>query len=165
MKRHTRKPHPNDMVTEAELAATMAESVETPERRIQRLQRKNTAQMGKREERAIVKLLESAGVRARRVPGSGSIEGLDHDVLFWAQDTEYSIEVKARKKSGWKTLERWRAGADILVLVEMQQSPGETKPSPRVFMDWELFADLLGAYARDTSSARSVPGDYPNPTG
>ncbi len=153
------KAHPSDMVTEAEELAYQAESVQTPERRLQRLSRKNTAQMGKREERAIVKLLESAGVRSRRVPGSGSIEGLDHDVLFWAQDTEYSIEVKARKTSGWKTLEKWRAGADILVLVEMQQSPGQAKPQPRVYLDWDLFARLLAGYARsaDSGSGRS-PG-------
>jgi len=135
--------HPHDMVTEEEEAAHTAANPEKP--RVERLKRKKVAQMGKREERAIVKLLaEIEGVKARRVPGSGSFEGTeDSDVIAKIGQTTIEHEVKARTQSGWKTLEKWRDGADVLVLVEMQQQPGQQKPQPRVYMDWDLYALLL----------------------
>lgn len=142
-------------MTKEERAAHMAECVETPQRREDRVRRKNMTKMGKREELAVVKLLEAIpGIGARRVPGSGSIEGTeDCDVLLrvahlTGDGRTLTTEVKARKKSGWKTLVRWRSGADVLVLVEMQQEPGQKKPQPEVLLGWDLFSWLLERAAR-----------------
>ncbi len=147
------------LITKEERTAYMAESTDTPSKREDRVRRKNMTRMGKREELAIVKLLEPLkGIRARRVPGSGAIEGTEDcdillDVLDYTGDYDYepsrlTVEVKARKTCGWKTLEKWRSGADVLVLVEMQQKPGQKKEQPRVYMDWALFSWLLERAAR-----------------
>ena len=88
-------------------------------------------------------------VRARRVPGSGAIEGTEScDVLLSIDDRVLNVECKARKKSGWKTLVKWRDGNDILVLQEMQSLPGQKKPAAEVLVGWELFAWLLERAAR-----------------
>ena len=139
-----------DLLTDDERAACMAESVDTPERREDRVRRKNLTQMGKRTERDVVKLLEALpGVRARRVPGSGAIEGTEScDVLLSIDDRVLNVECKARKKSGWKTLVKWRDGNDILVLQEMQQKPGQKKSQPEVLIGWDLFSWLLERAAR-----------------
>ena len=139
-----------DLLTDEERAAHMAESVETPERREDRVRRKNMTRMGKREELAVVALLEAIpGIRARRVPGSGSIEGTEPcDVLLSIDDRVLNVEVKSRKVSGWKTLVKWRDGNDILVLQEMQNLPGQKKPDAEVLIGWRLFAWLLERAAR-----------------
>ena len=145
-----------DLLTDEERAAHMAESVETPARREKRVKRRNLSRVGKTQERAVVKLLQAIpGIRARRVPGSGSIEGTeDCDILIGLLDTDWAgvrtltTEVKARKVSGWKTLVKWRSGADILVLVEMQNLPGQKKPTPEILLGWDLFSWLLERAAR-----------------
>lgn len=150
-------PHHDDrdLLTDEERAQleAQAEARESPERKIRRSRRRNLARTGKRQERAVVKLLEGIpGIRARRVPGSGSIEGTEDcdvlvDVLGGANVVEtLEVEVKARQTSAWKTLAKWKADADVLVLIEMQQEVGVEKPQPMVFMDWGLFQRLLEAY-------------------
>ena len=104
---------------------------------------KNTARIGKDDEREIVKDLEKRGYRARRQPGSGNrAVDLQHDIVWESPAGRLHIESKWRKESQWKTLENYRAGADILTLKcdgRMQQHSQRM-----IFMSWELFLDLVG---------------------
>ena len=106
---------------------------------------KNTARIGKDDEREIVKDLEKRGYRARRQPGSGNrAVDLQHDVVW--QDSPVGrlhIESKYRRDSQWKRLETYRAGADILTLRCDQRLNGQDGQR-MVFMSWELFLDLVG---------------------
>ena len=81
---------------------------------------KNTSRKAREEESAIVKALVARGYRARRQPGSGNRAiDLQHDVLWHDSPAgKLHIEDKYRAKSLWKSLEKWRGGADILTLRE-----------------------------------------------
>ena len=100
---------------------------------------KNTAAIGKREERAIVKDLEKLGYRCRRQPGSGNrAVDLQHDVLWHDSPAgKLHIEDKYREKSQWQRLENYRAGADILTVREAR---GERM----AFLSWNLLLELVG---------------------
>ena len=100
---------------------------------------KNTAQIGKREERAIVRDLERLGYRCRRQPGSGNrAVDLQHDVLWHDSPAgKLHIEDKYREKSQWQRLENYRAGADILTVREAR---GERM----AFLSWDLLLRLVG---------------------
>ena len=106
---------------------------------------KNTAQIGKREEREIVKDLEARGYRARRQPGSGNrAVDLQHDVLW--QDSpagKLHIEDKFRRNSQWKTLEGYRAGADILTVRCDGRVAGQDGER-MAFLPWKLLLELVG---------------------
>ena len=109
---------------------------------------KNTSRIGKDDEREIVKDLEKRGYRARRQPGSGNrAVDLQHDIVWESPAGRLHIESKWRKESQWKTLEGYRAGADILTLKcdgRMQQHSQRM-----VFMSWELFLDLVGEHQEE----------------
>lgn len=65
-------------------------------------------------EREFVRLVQDAGLVARRVPLSGAMQGYDDDVVVC---DEYRIECKYRKKAcGFKRLHDWMGTADVLVL-------------------------------------------------
>lgn len=106
---------------------------------------KNTAQIGKREERQIVKDLEALGYKARRQPGSGNrAVDLQHDVLW--QDSpagKLHIEDKYRRDSQWKTLESYRAGADILTVRCDGRVAGQDGER-MAFLPWKLLLELVG---------------------
>lgn len=111
--------------------------------------RKNTTRKGKRGERRAVKLWGSLGVRARRQPRSGSIEGLPHDVVGdLAQGQTVTSEVKWFGASRWKTLDRWLAGADVLILYTDQEAVGVPAPEAKLFMPASTLARLM-EYARN----------------
>ena len=100
---------------------------------------KNTSQIGKREERQIVKDLEKLGYRCRRQPGSGNrAVDLQHDVLWHDSPAgKLHIEDKYREKSQWQRLENYRAGADILTV--------RAARGPRMaFLEWDLLLRLIG---------------------
>jgi len=128
------------MVTPAELRAEAERAAREAAPKRPRL---NTTRKGKRGERSVVKLLEDAGIPARRQPRSGSIEGLPHDVIATLDDGHLSVEVKARRVSGWRTLEKWRDGADMLLLLEDQQQVGTPAPEPFVFLPWSTLRRLI----------------------
>ena len=89
---------------------------------------------GARRERELVQLLVAAGIDAKRVPLSGAVEGFKGDILLG----ELRAEVKARASGeGFKTLERWLAGNDLLFLKR-------DRAEPLVVMPWTRFVD----YAR-----------------
>lgn len=100
---------------------------------------KNTSRIGKREEKQIVKDLEAKGYSARRQPGSGNRAfDLQHDV--WWRDSPAGalhIEDKYRDECRWKTLEKWKEGADILTV---RQARGERM----AFLSWKLLLELIG---------------------
>ena len=113
---------------------------------------KNTAECGKREERAIVKDLTARGYRARRQPGSGNVDPtLPHDVVW--EDSPIGkllIESKWRSSCGWKTLLKWMEGAPILTLKcgagQNQHVTTVNADSDRyVFMKWDTLLALIGS--------------------
>ena len=118
---------------------------------------KNNAECGKREERAIVKDLESKGYSARRQPGSGNrAVDLQHDIV-WRDSPigKLHIEAKFRDKSQWRTLEGWQAGADILTV---RAARGERM----VFMSWDLLMQLVGSAVDRSELAADLPPVEPD---
>ncbi len=69
---------------------------------------------GDRLEREVVKLLQAAGVPAKRVPLSGSMAGYPGDVVANMAGRELCLEVKARRD--FKTLHAWLEHRDALIL-------------------------------------------------
>ncbi len=113
---------------------------------------KNNAECGKREERSIVKDLESKGYSARRQPGSGNrAVDLQHDIV-WKDSPigKLHIEAKYRDKSQWRTLEGWQAGADILTV---RAARGERM----AFLSWDLLLQLVGSAADRSEIAADLP--------
>lgn len=119
---------------------------------------KNTARIGKDDEREIVKDLEKRGYRARRQPGSGNrAVDLQHDAVW--QDSPVGrlhVESKYRRDSQWKTLEKYRAGADILT-VRCDNRLADQNGQRMVFMSWELFLDLVGEHWQRQNPDTSDP--------
>ncbi len=108
------------------------------------MKRKNTAQIGKREERAIVKDLEARGYRCRRQPGSGNRDfTLQHDVVWFSPIGAIHIEDKYRERSQWQRLEGYRGDAEILTLRCHANRAGQDGRR-MVFMPWETFLALVG---------------------
>ena len=112
---------------------------------------KNNHDIGKREERQIVKDLEKLGYRARRQPGSGNrAVDLQHDVCWLDSPTgKLHIESKYRETCAWKVLEKWRAGADILYLRCDGRRNGQDGQA-MAYLPWEILMQLIG-------EARAVP--------
>ncbi len=78
-------------------------------------------QKGDRLEREVVKLLQAAGVPARRVPLSGSMAGYPGDVLATMAGRELCLEVKARRD--FKTLHAWLERRDAVILKADRKEP------------------------------------------
>ncbi|BAQ88072.1 Archaeal Holliday junction resolvase [uncultured Mediterranean phage uvMED] len=93
---------------------------------------------GYRVEHKLVKEFNKAGIKARRQPMSGAIADFPYDIEI--KDERFhklSVEVKARKNGdGFKTLEKWKSGADLLCL---HKDHGTTM----VCLDLPLFIDIL----------------------
>lgn len=106
---------------------------------------KNTAQIGKADERMIVKDLEALGYRARRQPGSGNrAVDLQGDVVWLDSPVgRIGIEAKYRQDCAWKTLETWRAGQDMLTL-RCDARRGDQNGKRMVYMEWDLFLQFAG---------------------
>lgn len=145
----------DDLVTPEEHAADRARRAARDAERAAKREarprgRRNLARAGKRVERVIRGRLEAIGLRARRVPGSGSIEGTeDSDVLHWTDTLgKTELEVKARADSKWKVLDGWLGGADVLVLW-LFGKPGEA----RVFMPLTTYERMLAALVAYESQA------------
>lgn len=135
------------MVTPAELRAdaerrAKREAEKAAKRAARPKGRRNLARAGKRVEQIIRRRLEALGMRARRVPGSGSMAGTeDSDVLHWTDALgKTEIEVKARGESGWKVLDRWLGGSDVLVLWLFNRPD-----RARVFMPLTVYERMLAA--------------------
>ncbi len=76
---------------------------------------KSPRQKGDRLEREVVKLLQAAGVPARRVPLSGSARGYPGDITATLPGLgEACLECKSRRD--FKTLYKWLQHRDALVL-------------------------------------------------
>ena len=106
---------------------------------------KNTARIGKDDEREIVKDLEKRGYQARRQPGSGNrAVDLQGDVVWLNSPVgRLTIEAKYREICAWKTLDKWRAGQDVLSL-RCDDRRKDQDGTRLVVMSWELFLDLVG---------------------
>ena len=103
--------------------------------------RKKVKRVGTRVERIVSKMLgKLPGVRAWRVPGSGSFESLPHDVIAKVGDLELTHEVKARQKRMAKNLETLRAGSDVLVMWHLNNPD-----NARVYMDLTMYLRLVAA--------------------
>jgi len=90
---------------------------------------------GYRIENNLVKLLKKKGLSARRQPMSGALQDFPHDIQI--NNPSINVEVKGRKGGvGFKTLKRWKQGADALFLHE---DFGETL----VCINLNLFIDIL----------------------
>ena len=94
---------------------------------------------GYRVERELVKMFEALpGWEGRRQPGSGQYLSFPHDLEVIGPKGTYVVEVKARANGeGFKTLDRWRGQAEILILKADRAEPG-------VYMPWRVFADIVG---------------------
>jgi hypothetical protein len=93
---------------------------------------------GYRVEAKLVKEFVKHGIKARRQPMSGAIADFPYDIEIRQEPWhKLSVEVKARKDgAGFKTLERWKSGADLLCL---HKDHGTTM----VCLDLPLFIDIL----------------------
>ncbi len=97
---------------------------------------------GNRRERQVVALHHGLGMRAERVPLSGSSRyqgnGADIDIYPWSRDGPPLVgEVKARANGeGFKTLEKWLGENDMLFLVRDRQEP-------MVVLPWATWERLL----------------------
>jgi Holliday junction resolvase len=78
-------------------------------------------QKGNRLERELVKLLEAAGIPAKRVPLSGSAKGYPGDVCATLAGRELCLECKSRKD--FKTLYKWLEHRDALILKADRKEP------------------------------------------
>ena len=107
--------------------------------------RKNTAAIGKREERQIVKDLQALGYDCRRQPGSGNrAVDLQHDIVWKDSPAgKLHIEDKYRDKSQWQRLEAYRAGADILTVRCHAGRTGQNGER-MAFLSWKLLLELVG---------------------
>ena len=99
---------------------------------------------GSRIELEIVHRLREAGIEAERIVLSGAAgrfhSRLEHDVRV--SDT-FQCEVKARANGeGFLLLEQWLGTAAMLFLRRDRQDPF-------VFIPWETFEKLIGAYERE----------------
>jgi Holliday junction resolvase len=73
---------------------------------------------GNRTERGVVQLLTALGLRAARVPLSGSAGGAfsaDVEVYLPGSESPAQLEVKCRA-NGFRTLYQWLEGVDALIL-------------------------------------------------
>ncbi len=75
---------------------------------------------GDRLEREVVKLLQAAGVPARRVPLSGSMAGYPGDVVVTVAGRDHVLECKARKSLPLYT---WLMNRDALILKADRKEP------------------------------------------
>jgi hypothetical protein len=110
---------------------------------------------GARRERAIVEIHTKCGIRAERVPLSGAVryQGNGADVDIYARGTApLRAEVKARANgSGFRTLEQWLDGNDLLFLWRDRQPP-------LVVMHLHSWFEVAGRSARldpDADTARA----------
>lgn len=95
---------------------------------------KSSRTKGARVEREIVAMLQEAGLPAEKVSRSGYST---HDIMI---GDELSAEVKARKGGdGFKTIERWAEGVDVLFLKSNHSKPLAVIP-------FSLFTQLMSAY-------------------
>jgi len=97
---------------------------------------KSQKRKGYRVERKLVQMFISEGITARRQPMSGAIVGFPHDLVVDILGGS-SVEAKARANGeGFKTIQRWKGSAEILILVEDRQLP-------TVVLDWKYFIHLV----------------------
>ena len=102
-------------------------------------------QKGYRVERKLVHMFEREGISARRHPMSGAIVGFPHDRVVDILGGS-SVEAKARANGeGFKTIQRWKGSAEILILVEDRQLP-------TVVLDWKYFIHLVKGGADETEN-------------
>ena len=88
-------------------------------------------------ERQLVALHRDEGIPCWRVPMSGALGGSLHGDLKIGPDREFTAEVKARRSgAGFKTLERWAKGCQLLFLVR-DYAP------PMVAMSWDTYVELM----------------------
>ena len=88
-------------------------------------------------------MFEHEGIQARRQPMSGAIVGFPHDLVVDILGGS-SVEAKARANGeGFKTIQRWKGNAEILLLVEDRQLP-------TVVLDWKYFIHLVKGEAHET---------------
>ena len=94
---------------------------------------------GDRVEREIVEALRTIGVDAHRVPLSGAVGGdYSGDLRLTVAGRRFVAEVKARAGGdGFKTLEKWLAENDLLVL-------RRDRAEPLIVLPWATFALLVG---------------------
>jgi len=76
------------------------------------------------------------GIKARRQPLSGAIMDFPHDLKVDILGGS-TVEAKARANGeGFKTIQRWKGSAEILLLVE-------DRCMPTVVLDWNYFISLV----------------------
>ncbi len=98
-----------------------------------------------KEEKQIVSDLKQLGYSARRQPGSGN-KAIDlQDDVVWRDSPagHLQIEAKWRDECRWKTLEGWRAGADILTVRCHAGRTGQNGER-MAFLSWKLLLELVG---------------------
>ena len=96
---------------------------------------RSAKQKGLRLENEVVKLLQQAGLKARRQPGSGVYQDFPHDVELRVGEKRFIVECKARKNS-FQTLDGWLGKADLLVV---KVDRGE----PRVYLPLRVLIELV----------------------
>jgi len=91
---------------------------------------------GYRVEKKLVNMFLSEGIKSRRQPLSGAIQDFPHDLQVDILGGS-TVEAKARANGeGFKTIQRWKGSAEILLLVE-------DRCMPTVVLDWKYFISLV----------------------
>jgi len=91
---------------------------------------------GYRVEKKLVNMFLHEGIKARRQPLSGAIMDFPHDLKVDILGGS-TVEAKARANGeGFKTIQRWKGSAEILLLVE-------DRCMPTVVLDWNYFISLV----------------------
>ena len=111
-------------------------------------------QKGDRIERELVTLHREAGVEAQRVPLSGAAGGqFSGDLVIQAPAGQLKAEVKARASGdGFKTLEGWLGGNDLLFL-------RRDRAAPLVVLPWPVYLRLLAGDDGHQVDAEKGGGD------
>ena len=107
---------------------------------------------GYRVERKLVNMFLGEGIKARRQPMSGALVGFPHDLVVDILGGS-TCEAKARANGeGFKTIQRWKGNAEILLLVE-------DRKMPTVVLDWKYFIHLVKESKDDGRIHKTIQED------
>lgn len=106
------------------------------------MSKRSSKSRGEAAERRIVVAHHEAGIVARKVPQSGSIEGFDGDLTV---ADHFRGEVKARQdKAGFKLVADWLGPHDLLFLADLS----EPKAPPLVVMPFDKYLEFMHAWGK-----------------
>ena len=116
-------------------------------------------QKGDRLERLIVGIFDAAGLDAKRIPLSGSVEGFEGDIRLTIGDRVLTGECKSRAKA-FPKFYRWLEGNDFLAIKQ-------DRMEPLVIIEARKLATLLAIMPRQATEkavGEASTNPPPNPS-